>query len=185
MFLYSDWPEHDWFTPGDVPDAWIEAVRHARALAGDTRSATSGSDILRGDSSPNRLLGQDGDDALRGGGGADRLMGNSGDDRVSGSGGNDDLRGGAGGDRLWGGSGADRLSGGRGDDTRTGGAGPDVFVLSPGRDLVMDFDPSTDALAAQGARFEEAGADLVASGKSGALVLVGLAGTPLADLDLL
>jgi Ca2+-binding RTX toxin-like protein len=72
-----------------------------------------------------------------------------------GSNGADRLRGGPGTDLLQGLGGDDTLRGGRGDDLLIGGAGADRFVYAtgrafrngdPGRDLLIDFDPSEDRL---------------------------------------
>ncbi|MGJ8546026.1 MAG: calcium-binding protein [Sulfitobacter sp.] len=131
-------------------------------------------DVLRGGGGNDRMYGQADDDLLNGGGGNDLLNGGGGSDRVNGgkgndfvkSGGGDDVsKGGAGNDKVFGNAGADRLDGGagqdlvngggdddvliggRGNDVLKGGGGADVFVFANGhgRDVVRDFDASSDA----------------------------------------
>ena len=80
-----------------------------------------------------------------------------GDETISGSGFGDLLYGGAGNDTISGNKGRDRLAGGNGDDRIVGGTandylegncGADTFAFAPqsGRDLVADFDASSDTI---------------------------------------
>jgi Ca2+-binding RTX toxin-like protein len=80
-----------------------------------------------------------------------------GDETISGSGfgdylyggkGNDTILGNKGADYLLGGAGNDHISGGRGNDYLLGGNGADTFVLEEksGKDLIADFDASSDKL---------------------------------------
>jgi Ca2+-binding RTX toxin-like protein len=65
--------------------------------------------------------------------------------------GNDHLIAGNGDTMMVGGSGNDVLSSGRGTDVLTGGLGADLFVLSPGHDVIADFNPTAgDRLALPG-----------------------------------
>ena len=61
---------------------------------------------------------------------SDDLTGGSGRNSLNGWGGNDTLTGQGGDDWLW---------GGYGNDVLTGGGGADEFTLSPGRDIITDF----------------------------------------------
>lgn len=52
VYLYSDWPLHDWFKPGDVSREWIEAVESALAeadRAADGEQKGGGEDASEGD----------------------------------------------------------------------------------------------------------------------------------------
>lgn len=92
-----------------------------------------------------KLTGDDGNDYLTGGSGNDVILGNGRQDLLFGGGGRDMIDGGRGFDVIDGGAGRDILIGGRGGD---------IFVFGSyrGRDTVRDFDPSQDALLAQGAQ---------------------------------
>lgn len=48
--------------------------------------------------------------------------------------------------RMIGGPHADFFEGEWSDETMTGGPGPDLFVVTPGQDIITDFDPSEDLL---------------------------------------
>ena len=82
---------------------------------------------VRGDHSPNIIIGTAQRDVVDGGAGDDRLSGGAGNDDLKGSVGNDNLGGGDGLDRLDGGDGADRLLGGNDRDILIGGAGADYM----------------------------------------------------------
>ncbi|MHA3980922.1 right-handed parallel beta-helix repeat-containing protein [Halovulum sp. GXIMD14794] len=117
--------------------------------AGDDRiKAHGGNDTLNGNSGADRLNGGRGDDKISGGTGNDRLNGRTGDDVLNGGEGDDVLRGTRGNDTLDGGDGNDIVDGGRGDDVMTGGAGSDTFKfrLSPGNDVITDFETGTDLI---------------------------------------
>lgn len=86
-------------------------------------------------------------------GGADVLRGDRGDNMLNALGGADLLEGEAGHDTLIGGTGNDTLVGMRGNDVMYGGLGADVFrfyaqsgVVTPGHDVILDFDPTMDRL---------------------------------------
>ena len=117
----------------------------------------SGSDILAGDASDNRL---------RGGSGADTLLGDEGLDR------------------LEGGVGADRIAGGFGRDVLVGGGGSDIFIYTAvtdslagvPRDVITDFEQGTD-------KIDLSEIDAVAGGLDDAFIFRGTAGYgPLAGL---
>ena len=77
----------------------------------------NGNDLLKGDSSPNVLLGGPGDDQIQGHGGADELGGDAGADSLEGGDDFDVLDGGPDDDYLFGGFGGDSYEGGDGSDT--------------------------------------------------------------------
>ncbi len=96
-----------------------------------------------------------GDDTLFGYGGGDHIDGSWGNDVIYGGDGGDHFTGGHGDDTLYGYDGEDHLKGGWGDDILdggdgnnylTGGRGNDIFVLSQGRDTVMDFKQGEDKI---------------------------------------
>lgn len=74
--------------------------------------ATSGNDVIIGDSLNNNFDGGDGNDSIDGGNGNDTLNGGAGNDTLIGGADNDSLIGGTGNDYFWGGLGADTLDGG-------------------------------------------------------------------------
>ncbi|HEY9645760.1 MAG TPA: calcium-binding protein [Chroococcidiopsis sp.] len=132
-----------------------------------TRSGSSGDDVLRGGSLSDRISGLGGSDRLLGGGGNDNIKGGLGNDRLEGGLGNDTLKGEAGNDNLLGGAGSDVLVGGAGNDSLAGngdrdrlitGAGRDVVVIGPGTggatltsaDVVTDFANGQDAIQLAG-----------------------------------
>lgn len=116
--------------PGLVNTLLDGADQITGSLEADTLSGFAGSDFIKG---------LDGADALSGDIGDDTMNGNVGNDTVRGAVGNDVVRGGKDNDQLYGDDGNDRLIGGLGNDTSIGGLGADTFVLSPGQDLVTDF----------------------------------------------
>ena len=69
---------------------------------------------------------------------ADQMFGAAGNDRLNGNRGDDSLYGELGNDVLKGGLGSDRLDGGFGNDKLKGGLGADTFVVSSGRDRMLD-----------------------------------------------
>ena len=105
----------------------------------DSLWGSQGGDVLIGDDGNDQLSGQDDDDRLDGGADADKLWGGLG---------NDYLWGGDGNDYLQGDEGNDALIGWSGDDNLWGSSGADVFVFGPGqgRDVINDFDFSTDII---------------------------------------
>ena len=116
--------------------------------------------IIYGKGYSEKINGAQGNDWISGGGGSDELYGgkdndwingNQGDDGINGNMGSDILRGGQGNDTIFGGKdddqlfgdlGNDRLRGDLGDDALTGGTGADLFILSPGFDTALDFNPN-------------------------------------------
>lgn len=80
-----------------------------------------------------------GDETISGSGFGDHLYGGDGNDTILGNDGADYLLGGKGSDRILGGKGNDYLAGGNGSDTF-------AFASKSGKDLVADFDASSDAL---------------------------------------
>jgi hemolysin type calcium-binding protein len=89
--------------------------------------------LKRGGSGPDTLIGTLAGDVLRGLTGNDVLKGLRGDDCLYGGGGNDRLLGNRGNDTLAGGTGNDRLAGGRGRDSLRGGGGNDLISSRDGR----------------------------------------------------
>lgn len=114
--------------------------------AGDTFSAVEefeGSqhdDVMRGDSTRDRLYGGDGDDVLAGRGENDKLVGGRGDDLLKGDDGRDLLRGDEGRDTLKGGKGDDTLEGGLDDDVLRGEGGRDLLLGQAGKDGINGGD---------------------------------------------
>ncbi|SDK36056.1 T1SS-143 domain-containing protein [Methylophilus rhizosphaerae] len=109
-------------------------------------------DLLSSNNNTTIISGTDGNDTKTGTTGDDIIYGYAGNDTLNGGDGNDILRGGAGNDTLNGGNGNDILIGGKGDDTLTGGAGVDVFKWdrgddgiagTPARDTITDFNTGT------------------------------------------
>jgi hypothetical protein len=128
----------------------------------DALLGTPGSDWIFAYGENDWVMALDGNDVLMGGEGDDALSGGNGDDVLYGEQGNDSLDGGYGNDVLYGGEGQDTLVGGSGQDTLFGGEGADVFrvgefktppdqligssappdaLVSPGTDIIADFDP--------------------------------------------
>ena len=125
--------------------------RGITALSGVNGGA--GNDILWGHARlATTLSGGIGNDMLRGGAGDDLLSGDAGRDRLFGGGGNDTLSGGEGDDLLFGGAGDDVLRGNAGSDRLHGGAGADTFIFAAGdgRDVILDFDATSDVLRIDG-----------------------------------
>ena len=137
------------------------------ASGNDTLLGGSGDDAISGGGDgDDRLWGGPGDDTIVGGDGVDVLGGGPGDDTLWGGGGagdyvwgeagRDTVDGGAGRDVLVGGGGADRLIGGVEGDTFFGHGAPgpdasaDTFVVTGGRNWLMDFQPGTDRIALTG-----------------------------------
>lgn len=89
---------------------------------------------------------------MHGGAGNDLLLGGSSFDVLYGGDGNDVLEGRGGHDILVGGQGDDILVGGAGNDELTGGLGADKFVfgLGDGKDVITDFDVSSDLIELEG-----------------------------------
>ena len=115
----------------------------------DVVIAGGGNDSVDGGAGDDRLIGGDGNDTIDGGAGRNYLNGGEGDDSITGGadrdyldgeGGNDTLIGSAARDVLAGGAGDDSLVGGAEGDTFFGQAGADVFVVTGGRNWIMDFD---------------------------------------------
>lgn len=118
-----------------------------------------------------------GDDRLQGGRRADAFFGEAGDDDLAGRGGRD------------------RLDGGEGNDRLTGGQGADIFVFSPGRNVVTDFNldlarEKIDLSGAEGIRnwrdlarnhLQQDGDDVTITDAAGAVMR--LENVALADLD--
>lgn len=104
------------------------------------------------------LLG--GDSTISGSGFADNLVGGDGNDTISGNGGRD---------RISGGGGNDILNGGKDGDLLIGGAGSDTFIFGAhsGKDVVADFDASTDLLDLTGSGYAGTLQDLIDTAKVG------------------
>ncbi len=102
--------------------------------AADTRTGTTGTDVMFGLLGNDRLRGGRGRDCISGGGGNDRLSGDASLDFISGGLGHDNLAGGAGNDELRGGAGNDRITGNAGLDLLVGDAGNDRLTDTRGRD---------------------------------------------------
>ncbi len=139
----------------------------------DTLYGGDGNDIIRGGSDDDLVYGNGGTDDMNGDAGNDTLYGGSGNDILLGDsgetgGGNDTLCGETGNDTLRGGADADTLNGGAGADTLYGDAEADTFAFDTATlgavdrikdfvagdgdrldvsDLLIDFDPLTDAIA--------------------------------------
>jgi Ca2+-binding RTX toxin-like protein len=101
-----------------------------------------------------------GDSTISGSGFADNLIGGDGNDTISGN---------AGRDRLSGGNGNDTLNGGKDGDLLIGGAGNDTFVFGAhsGKDVVTDFDASSDVLDLTGSGYAGTLQDLLDTAKTG------------------
>lgn len=161
-----------------------------RTEGSSSPQATDGDDTIRAGDAPLVLDAGRGHDRVQGSRGDDRIAGGAGRDSLKGRGGDDHLMGGSGRDRIAGGAGEDVLDGGAGNDWLKGGAGSDVFVLSAGRDRVLDFAPGEDRLDLGGVAGIKVFGDLrdAARERGGALVLdldegrLTLQGVALADL---
>lgn len=101
-----------------------------------------------------------GDSTITGSGFADLLFGGLGNDTIEGRAGRDKILGQGGDDILKGGTGGDRLIGGVGLDTF-------VFETNSGKDVVTDFDGTTDILDLTASNFTGTLEDLLASAKEG------------------
>ncbi|WP_223879097.1 calcium-binding protein [Chitinimonas arctica] len=112
----------------------ISAAEIARLIPPNT--PTTGNDNLNGTAAAESLAGGAGNDTIYGLGGNDTLAGDDGDDRLNG--GDDSLRGGNGNDQLFGEAGNDLLDGGGGDNTLTGGLGHDFYIVSNGREMIVE-----------------------------------------------
>ncbi|MAU97842.1 MAG: hypothetical protein CMP81_18510 [Fulvimarina sp.] len=114
----------------------------------DLIGGDDGNDTLRGEQGDDRIWTGAGDDVASGDAGNDHLYGGAGDDRLSGGDGNDVLTGDWGDDILTGDAGRDRIEGGSGSDILSGGSEGDIFVFRDGFgiDVVLDFQPGTDAV---------------------------------------
>ncbi len=86
------------------------------ALDLEVLKASSGDDIISGNSLANLMNGLAGNDTLNGREGNDQIAGDEGNDLLFGDSGDDALTGGNGNDYMDGGVGADQMSGGNGDD---------------------------------------------------------------------
>ncbi|QDQ24908.1 hypothetical protein FNU76_00305 [Chitinimonas arctica] len=115
----------------------ISAAEIARLIPPNT--PTAGNDNLNGTSTAESLAGGIGNDTIYGLGGNDTLAGDDGDDRLNGGEGDDTLRGGAGNDQLFGEAGNDLLDGGgSGNDTLNGGLGHDFYIVTNGRETIVE-----------------------------------------------
>lgn len=74
----------------------------------------------------------------------DILRGNSAGNRIDGGKDNDTLLGQGGKDMLRGAAGKDTLNGGAGNDKMTGGQGFDTFIFSGGKDVITDFNTTSN-----------------------------------------
>ena len=119
----------------------IAGATYSGTLLDNTKTGTSGVDIMDG---------QAGNDTLSGGVGNDILYGGLGNDTLKGDAGNDKLYGGLGNDSLNGGDGDDYLVGGQGNDTLTGGAGADKFVFAAPLHSTNNLDTVVDFSSAEG-----------------------------------
>lgn len=131
--LHGLWPQ--WFSDNDL-EALIRIWGAEFQLYGET------ADFIVGANYSELIGGGLGDDTIHGGLGADTLLGGQGDDRLFGGPWADQLFGRHGNDTLHGGLGRDWLDGGPGFDELWGGMGPDTFVISPGSDWAVDFNPA-------------------------------------------
>ncbi|NJK70159.1 MAG: hypothetical protein HC941_29915 [Microcoleus sp. SU_5_3] len=141
-------------------------------------NGTSDSDIIQGNTSPNRIgndfselmLGTADNNEFFGRAGDDTLMGFAGFDTLKGELGNDSLRGGDDADLLDGGDGADFLAGEKGNDTMLGGSGNDLFewVDGDGSDLIQGGD-GIDNLLFNGSVTQ---GDRISLGQSGSDILL-------------
>ena len=111
--------------------------------------AGSEDDFVDGGAGDDRLIGGAGNDTIDGGVGRNYLNGSEGNDSITGGADRDYLDGEGGDDTLIGGGARGVLAGGAGDDSLVGGAegdtffgqeGADVFVVTGGRNWIMDFD---------------------------------------------
>ncbi|WP_179958319.1 calcium-binding protein [Chitinimonas arctica] len=114
----------------------ISAAEIARLIPPNT--PTAGNDNLNGTAVAESLAGGAGNDTIYGLGGNDSLAGDDGDDRLNGGDGDDNLRGGNGNDQLFGETGNDLLDGGGGDNTLAGGLGHDFYIVSNGREVIVE-----------------------------------------------
>lgn len=89
--------------------------------------SATGSDVINGDATGNRLFGLGGNDTLRGQNGSDQLQGGVGIDTLDGGAGNDTIYGGFGNDIIQGGLNDDIIFGGVGADAIDGGLGVDTL----------------------------------------------------------
>ncbi len=109
----------------------------------------TGTGLINGTESKDRITGSDADDTILGLGGNDQIFAGAGDDLVEGGYGNDYIHGGGGVDTLFGGGGGDTLSGGSyfggggSGDQLFGGAGNDV-LLGAGVDNLLDGGTGSD-----------------------------------------
>jgi len=150
----------DYFPTGQGPDILLSADRFS--LQGSEDAPRYG---------PNELLrGKD----LFGIEGADTLIGSAGDDWIYGRKGPDILLGGGGNDILRGGKGHDTLMGGVGDDTMYGGMGMDSFVISPGDNIVMDYNASEDRMTGDILRVDMTADGVKLIGTTGTMTLMGI-----------
>lgn len=106
----------------------------------NTKTGTTGDDVLLGLGGDDKISGGKGEDYIRGGAGDDTLSGGDKTDALYGEAGNDSLSGDKGNDTLFGGDGNDTLSGGGGDDELRGEAGGDTIRGGGGNDLAYGGD---------------------------------------------
>lgn len=130
----------------------------------------TGDDEVRAGSGRDFVLGGFGDDRIVGGSGKDTLIGQDGADRLAGGAGYDLLRGEEGNDILFGGVGNDKLLAGAGKDVLSGGEGADMFFFNPGwgNNLIVDFMPGEDVIAALDFGFANRAAVLATASESDA-----------------
>ncbi|OAN78234.1 hypothetical protein A8B82_10885 [Sulfitobacter sp. EhC04] len=98
--------------------------------------AGTGSDLIGGNNTDQRLEGNAGNDTIFGGEGTDTILGGSGQDVLRGDDGADSMDGGAGNDHMIGGDGADTLLGQAGNDTLIGADGADFLNGGDDNDLI-------------------------------------------------
>lgn len=136
----------------------------------------SGEQSITGDSSAERLLGNQGDNTVSGGDGNDLLAGGYGADTLHGGNDNDTLQGGAGDDLLYGDNNNDTLDGGDGADMLDGGAGTDVLRGGAGDDIVGGAHYSDDWYSSGDTLDGGAGNDTLRGSRYGETYLFGLGG---------
>ncbi len=191
----------DYWTFRDTFAAQGEAVAWAVDSGGKALiAATTGDDVLTGDSTANAIQGGDGNDALSGDegddvlygqGGADTLTGGADDDVLDGGSGNDALAGRRGNDRLFGQAdndtllgeaGADVLDGGDGDDSLDGGEGNDTLLGGAGNDTLLGREEDDTLRGGDGddSLAGNRGADTL-EGEAGNDTLTGEAGADILD----
>ena len=126
------------FTPGTFTKTFGTAAPETKTGSSgpNVLYGAGGDDVLSGLAGEDRLYGGGGNDILKGGDDYDRLIGGAGNDSLFGGTSDDSLDGGAGNDLLEGEAGVDYLFGGEGDDVLRGASGWDQLDGGVGNDLL-------------------------------------------------